>query len=335
MAQDFVGSNNLNLLAPCGQFGTRIMGGKDAASPRYIFTKLENVARKVFHPDDDFVLNYLDDDGQSIEPNYYVPVLPLALCNGADGIGTGWATSVPNYDPKQLIAVLRQMIAHAGDDVDCDETSLLATCAAEDVGADGLAPSYRGFKGDVILKKAGSYQALGRVERLDDTKVLIDELPLRKWTHDYKQWLEQQIVGDDKTTAWLKDFKENHTDTTVSFTVTALSGAKLDEAEKAPGGLLKKFKLESSMATSNMNFFDSGGATRRHPIPTRRRRRCGLAEPPRRRHDRSRTCRPYAAAATRCPAQAWRLSATVRPSTSARRSTRFAWRRTRSARPIW
>ena len=216
MAQDFVGSNNVNLLAPCGQFGTRIMGGKDAASSRYIFTKLEAVARKVFHPDDDAVLKYLDDDGQSIEPNYYVPVLPLALCNGADGIGTGWATSVPNYDPKQLIAVLRRMIAHAGDDVDCDETSLLATCAAEDVGADGLAPSYRGFKGDVILKKAGSYQALGRVERLDDTKVLIDELPLRKWTHDYKQWLEQQIVGDDKTTAWLKDFKENHTDTTVS-----------------------------------------------------------------------------------------------------------------------
>ena len=224
MAQDFVGSNNVNLLAPCGQFGTRIMGGKDAASSRYIFTKLEAVARKVFHPDDDAVLKYLDDDGQSIEPNYYVPVLPLALCNGADGIGTGWATSVPNYDPKQLIAVLRRMIAHAGDDVDCDETSLLATCAAEDVGADGLAPSYRGFKGDVILKKAGSYAALGRVERLDDTKVLIDELPLRKWTHDYKQWfgrgvlsrfpptpstrflrrLEQQIVGDDKTTAWLK-----------------------------------------------------------------------------------------------------------------------------------
>ena len=188
MAQDFVGSNNVNLLAPCGQFGTRIMGGKDAASSRYIFTKLEAVARKVFHPDDDAVLKYLDDDGQSIEPNYYVPVLPLALCNGADGIGTGWATSVPNYDPKQLIGVLRRMIAHAGDDVDCDETSLLATCAAEDVGADGLAPSYRGFKGDVILKKAGSYQALGRVERLDDTKVLIDELPLRKWTHDYKQW---------------------------------------------------------------------------------------------------------------------------------------------------
>ena len=93
-----------------------------------------------------------------------------------------------------------------------------------------------------------------------------------------------------------RDFKENHTDTTVSsrartklsgltpstrrppdslvdcaqvsFTVTALSGAKLDEAEKAPGGLLKKFKLESSMATSNMNFFDSGGvAIERYATP--------------------------------------------------------------------
>ena len=54
----------------------------------------------------------------------------------------------------------------------------------------------------------------------------------------------------------------------VSFTVTALSGAKLDEAEKAPGGLLKKFKLESSMATSNMNFFDSGGvAIERYATP--------------------------------------------------------------------
>ena len=117
MAQDFVGSNNVNLLTPAGQFGTRIMGGKDAASSRYIFTKLEAVARKVFHPDDDAVLEYLEDDGQSIEPSYYVPVVPFALFNGADGIGTGWATSVPNYAPAALIAVLRKMIAAVGSDV--------------------------------------------------------------------------------------------------------------------------------------------------------------------------------------------------------------------------
>ena len=67
---------------------------QDAASPRYIFTALEKAARAVFHPDDDSLLAYLEDDGLSIEPEYYMPVLPLILVNGSDGIGTGWSSSV-------------------------------------------------------------------------------------------------------------------------------------------------------------------------------------------------------------------------------------------------
>jgi DNA topoisomerase II len=73
MAQFFVGSNNVNLLTPSGQFGTRRMGGKDSASPRYIFTMLENITRKIFHPDDDELLDYLTDDGMTIEPEFYMP----------------------------------------------------------------------------------------------------------------------------------------------------------------------------------------------------------------------------------------------------------------------
>lgn len=73
MAQSFVGSNNINVLTPSGQFGTRRMGGKDSASPRYIFTMLESIARKIFHPDDDELLNYLSDDGMTIEPEFYMP----------------------------------------------------------------------------------------------------------------------------------------------------------------------------------------------------------------------------------------------------------------------
>jgi DNA topoisomerase II len=73
MAQSFVGSNNVNLLTPSGQFGTRRMGGKDSASPRYIFTMLENITRKIFHPDDDELLDYLTDDGMKIEPEFYMP----------------------------------------------------------------------------------------------------------------------------------------------------------------------------------------------------------------------------------------------------------------------
>ena len=97
MAQVFVGSNNLNLLQPLGQFGTRLQGGKDAASPRYIFTNLSSLARTIFHPADDPLLNYLNDDGQSIEPEWYIPVIPMLLVNGGDGIGTGWSTGIPNY----------------------------------------------------------------------------------------------------------------------------------------------------------------------------------------------------------------------------------------------
>ena len=143
MAQTFVGSNNIALLHPAGQFGTRLLGGKDAASPRYIFTRLPALTRLIFHPSDDGLLEYLEDDGQSIEPAYYVPVVPFALCNGADGIGTGWATTVPNYAPRALIGIMRRMITAVGADVD----GALDELTAIECGADDLAPAYRGFTG--------------------------------------------------------------------------------------------------------------------------------------------------------------------------------------------
>ena len=68
MAQNFVGSNNINLLEPLGQFGTRIRGGQDSASERYIFTVLNRMTRTLFPQADDAVLKYLDDDGQTVEP---------------------------------------------------------------------------------------------------------------------------------------------------------------------------------------------------------------------------------------------------------------------------
>ena len=70
LAQDFVGSNNINLLVPQGQFGTRIQGGKDAASPRYIFTRMSNLTRHLFNEADDTLLKYLNEEGQSIEPEW-------------------------------------------------------------------------------------------------------------------------------------------------------------------------------------------------------------------------------------------------------------------------
>ncbi len=261
MAQNFIGSNNINLLVPCGQFGTRLMSGKDAASPRYVFTKLEAITRCIFHPDDDALLNYLDDDGQSIEPEYYVPVIPMVLVNGSEGIGTGWSSSVPTYNPREIVSALRDMIRSDG-----------VLDAAFD-----LKPWYRGFTGEVRLKsgrESGSYSVTGTIEQIDDQTVVISELPVGKSTTDYKQFLESVLIGNAAVStaasadgqaapcpAFIKDFKENHTDTTVLFTVT-VPPEKLAEinAEKGGNGLIKKFKLETTVSTTNMHMFDESGA---------------------------------------------------------------------------
>lgn len=94
LAQNFVGSNNINLLQPRGQFGTRLSGGKDSASPRYIFTLMSPLTRLIFHPLDDPLLQNQVEDNQKIEPVFYIPVIPMVLINGCEGIGTGWSTKV-------------------------------------------------------------------------------------------------------------------------------------------------------------------------------------------------------------------------------------------------
>ena len=251
MAQNFVGSNNINLLSPCGQFGTRLMGGKDAASPRYVFTKLENITRLIFHPDDDPLLEYLEDDGQLIEPEYYVPIIPMALVNGSEGIGTGWSSSIPTYNPREIIANLRNMI--------------------EGEEPKEMMPWFRGFSGTVqekTGKDAMNFVVTGNIEQIDEQTVVISELPIGKWTTDYKQYLESVVIGGGGATEkkedgaptvapFVKDFKENHTDTTVLFTVTC-APEKLAEFNAEKGGLIKKFKIDTSVSTTNMHLFDIG-----------------------------------------------------------------------------
>ena len=110
LAQDFVGSNNINLLSPKGQFGTRLMGGKDAASERYIFTELNDpLTRLIFRKADDQILDYLQDDGETVEPIYYVPIIPMILVNGGKGIGTGFSSDIMCYNPIQIIKKLQLM----------------------------------------------------------------------------------------------------------------------------------------------------------------------------------------------------------------------------------
>ncbi|OAY39989.1 DNA topoisomerase 2 [Manihot esculenta] len=254
MAQNFIGSNNINLLAPKGQFGTRCMGGKDHASARYIFTCLSPITRFLFPKDDDKLLDYLEEDGLTIEPTWYVPIIPLVLVNGCEGIGTGWSTSVPNYNPRDIVANVRRLLN--GEPME------------------PMHPWYRGFRGTIekgaSKENGATYTVSGLIEEVNETTVRITELPIRRWTDDYKEFLNSVVEGtrDEKGNlpkdAFIKDFKKYGDDANVCFEVL-LSEEKMKEAKDE--GLLKKFRITTSISTSNMHLFDQKGMIKKYGSP--------------------------------------------------------------------
>ena len=234
LAQDFVGTNNINLLVRAVNL-VRVCKAKDHASPRYIFTRLAQLTRVVFPECDDALLKYNDEDGQKIEPAYYMPVIPTVLINGAEGIGTGWSTSIPNYNARDVINNVRAIL--------------------NDEEPKQMMPWYRHFKGEIteeIFKGERRFIATG-LYHIRDECVEIARLPLRTWTQDYKEFLEELIAPKDKKAPLITDYKEYHTDTSVHFVIT-MPPANLAKAEEE--GIVKKFKLASKISCSNMHAFN-------------------------------------------------------------------------------
>uniref|UniRef100_A0A8C1LTD0 DNA topoisomerase II alpha n=1 Tax=Cyprinus carpio TaxID=7962 RepID=A0A8C1LTD0_CYPCA len=242
LAQNFVGSNNLNMLQPLGQFGTRLHGGKDSASPRYIFTMLSPLARLLFPAVDDNLLKYNYDDNLRVEPEWYIPIIPLVLANGGEGIGTGWASRIPNYDVREIINNIHRMLN----------------------GEDPLPmlPSYKGFKGTIDELAKNQYVNNGEVAIIDSTTIEITELPIKTWTQTYKEnVLEAMLNGTEKVPSLITDYKEYHTDTTVRF-VIKMTEERLREAEAA--GLHKVFKLQNLLTCHSMVLFDHVGSLKKY-----------------------------------------------------------------------
>jgi DNA topoisomerase-2 len=218
LANDYTGSNNINLLEPCGQFGTRLMGGKDASQTRYIFTKLTKEARKIFDPRDDAILNYLDDDGRPIEPDFYMPTLPMVLVNGTEGIGTGFSCYVPPFKPDDIKDNIKRILS--GDEIV------------------PMRPWFRGFKG-VVHKEDDTWMMEG-VWNWSGRNIVVTELPPGRWTQDYKEYLdglvEKKLIGG---------FVNNSTTEDVHFEIMDYVGKDL----------LKDLKLRKTFRVSNMHLF--------------------------------------------------------------------------------
>jgi len=256
MAQDFVGSNNIELLDPKGQFGSRLLGGSDAASPRYIFTNLSELSFHIYNPLDAPLLEYNEDDGKKIEPDWYIPILPMILVNGTCGIGTGFSTNIPPHDPELIVKNLMNMM--------------------DDKPYESMMPWFRGFKGNVEFKGINDYgleqyMNKGSYKIIDDCTILIDELPIGKWIDDYKTFLESLLheKGSGSTDAdgkdqkekkkYIVDFSNNSTEKIVNYEI------KFKKEDLAAlwkkGDIENVFKLTDCKYTnySNMHLYNSKG----------------------------------------------------------------------------
>lgn len=240
MAQNFVGTNNIYFLKPNGAFGTRATGGKDAAAARYIYTELNKIARKVFHPADDPLYRYVQEDEKTVEPEWYLPIVPMVLINGAEGIGTGWSTSIPPFNPLDVVANIRHLL--------------------NDEEMDDMHPWFRGWTGTIEKIESQKYRMYGRIEQVGPNTLEITELPARTWTTTIKEHLLLGLGGSEKVKPWIKDMEEQHAET-IKF-VVKLSDEEMAKTRKL--GFYERFKLISPISLQNMVAFDYRGKIKKY-----------------------------------------------------------------------
>lgn len=238
MAQNFWCSNNINLLSPDGQFGSRLCGGKDSSSPRYIYTKLTEITRYIFSVEDEPILEYIVEEGNKVEPITYYPIIPMILVNGTKGIGTGYSTNIPSFNPLDIIENLKLLLKNKK--------------------MKKMDPWIRDFKGTIKEIGTNKYETQGIADVVNENTVVITELPAYCWTDDYKIKLFNLTKNEDVKQNILLSYPDNNTDTKVHYTLNFIEG-ELQKIEKENNDnnneLIKKLKLTSKINLTNMHVY--------------------------------------------------------------------------------
>lgn len=224
MTQDFVGSNNIPCLFGDGQMGSRLQMGKDAAASRYTFTKMTELTRLIFRPEDDMILQHLEDEGEKIEPTYYLPIIPMVLINGVSAIATGWSCNIPNFNPFVIIQYIKKWLTNNTLEEDSE-----------------FIPWYRKFNGTIEKAKSNQFITRGLVENKNGT-VSVKELPVGMSTEKFKDFLDDLRVEKK-----IKNYSNHSTDELVHFEI------KENEEFKCT---IETLKLTSTLSINNMVLFD-------------------------------------------------------------------------------
>lgn len=198
MAQNFTGGSNLPLFMPISNgFGDRRTGRDNTGSPRYIDTKYnKKLCDAMFPHEDDWLLDYVFEDGEQAEPVNYVPVLPIAIMENSITVAVGWNIHCWGRDPYEVIANVKRLIKFNYPDPGCGVSprSLLGKVWIRPGMSVDICPISDSVKAATEVC-FGSYTYNEKTE-----EVHITQLPLRMWSYDYKCMLEG-IPTDGKKTA--------------------------------------------------------------------------------------------------------------------------------------
>ncbi|WPJ72110.1 hypothetical protein DEEACLCL_00093 [Salmonella phage CRW-SP2] len=210
MAQAFPGTNNIPYFDRDGQFGS-IMG-RAASSPRYISVSISDVIRKIFRKEDELILqyNYLADE--KLEPKYFLPIIPMFLVNGMNGIGSGYSTDVPCHDVKGVIDALRALLR--GEE------------------PQPLKPYWNGFKGETGYTEEGRAYSRGVFKRVNATTLHISEVPVGWFSKTYETKVLLPLYKSGIIVEYVNDTDENGWDITVIFKRGELSKLTDDQVEQ-------------------------------------------------------------------------------------------------------
>ena len=215
---------------------------KDYAAPRYIWTMFDELTTIIFNPNDNPILNHQLEDGIPIEPEFYAPIIPMILVNGTEGIGTGFSTKVPPYNPIQIINNIKNII--------------------NDKPIEDMDPWWQGFNGKIVKVNNYNYEIYGKWE-INNNKLIITELPVGEWTSNYKEFLEKFFEEPKskktKKNNPLLNYKDNNTDTTVYFELL-FEDNYLDTCKD----IEKIYHLCKKYSISNMHLYSPQGSIKKY-----------------------------------------------------------------------
>lgn len=251
MAQRFPGSNNIYVLNPAGNFGHRKQGGAERSSSRYIFTRIEPIAFKIFREEDRAILKYVEDEGEIVEPEYFLPIIPMVLVNGAHGVGTGFSTTVPQYNPLDICKNIKRKM--------------------ENKKMEKMAPWYYGFNGKITETGEDKYKITGKYEIKGDDTVIVTEIPIRGhycWIDKYKEFLAT-LTADDKNDTKKKIAKVSSKcgNNEIEFHIEFTNGSLKSLIKKGDDEIEKFLKLSANTSVSNLYLYNSDGKITAYDSP--------------------------------------------------------------------